>query len=897
MTRPDLDEAIGKAERHAPFLRRLIARRGDVVDRLAAEGLGETLAFAQAEADAEKDDALALRRQRQAVALAVALADLGGAPLETVTRALSDFADHALDRAIRAAIRERGGGGNADGFVALALGKQGSRELNYSSDIDPILLFDPRTLWCRPREEPGEAAQRIARRIVELLQQQTIEGYVLRVDLRLRPAAEATSLAVSIDLAIAHYESSALPWERAAFIRARAAAGDIAMGAAMLDHLRPFVWRRGLDFGAIGELRDLSRRIRDHHGRIRAPAPGYDVKRGRGGIREIEFFAQIHQLIHGGREPSLRAPATLDALAALSAAGRIDPAEAGRLSDTYRLLRTIEHRLQMVEDRQTHRLPEDPAALDDVARLAGLDGGAALIALLAPATEAVGRLYDALEADGAAPLPGIPSDLAKLLADHGFPDPAQAAARIDAWRSGQTRTTRSAAAREALEKVLPTLIAALAEAADPQAALLRFDDLVGRLPSALNLFRLLEARPSLLGLLVRVLALAPALAADLARRASLIDGLIDASALAAQPAAPALAAMLRRGEAGEDYQGLLDRVRADVGERRFALGVQAVAAAADPLAVGAGYGRVAEAALDVLATATIAEFEKAHGRIVGGELVILALGRFGGGTLTHASDLDLVYLFTGDFMAESDGARPLGATHYFNRLASRVSAAMSVPTPSGPLYEIDTRLRPSGTQGLLAVSLDSFERYQAESAWTWEHMALERARPVFGSQSARAALAGIIDRALRRPRDAALLAVDVAKMRADMAVHKPAAGPFDVKLIGGGLIDAEFAVHLLQLRERIGITPDLAVAAVDLEAAGLLAPGFADALALLTRMLIVLRLVAPGGAEPPEPSRALLAEACAHANWDDLLLAYDAARALIGGEWRRVAGIGRGVDP
>jgi len=886
-----LDQAISRAGAHAPFLRRLIAKRADVLERLAAEGLASTLAYARAEGEAERDDGLALRRERQAVALAVALADLAGASLETVTQALSAFADYALDRTIRAAIRERGGDGSV-GFVALALGKQGSGELNYSSDVDPILLFDPRTLWCRPREDPGEAAQRIARRIVDLLQTPTAEGYVLRVDLRLRPAAEATPLAVPIDLAITHYESSALPWERAAFIRARAAAGDVALGAGMLDHLRPFVWRRTLDFGAIGELRDLSRRIRDHHGKIRSPAPGYDVKRGRGGIREVEFFAQIHQLIHGGREPALRAPATLDALAALADAGRITPDEAGTLAETYRLLRTIEHRLQMVEDRQTHRLPDDPAELDNVAKLAGLEDGAALIASLTPATGAVGRLYDGLDSDEPAPLPASRSALEAMLAARGFPDPARGAARIETWRSGQPRTTRSAAAREALEKMLPTLVAAFAEAADPQTALNRFDDLVAGLPSALNLFRLLEARPSLLGLLVRVLALAPALSADLARRANLLDGLIDASALEAQPPTAALIAKFARGEAGEDYQSLLDRVRAEVGERRFALGVQAIAGAADPLAVGAGYARVAEAALAVLANATIAEFERAHGRIAGGELLILALGRLGGGTLTHASDLDLVYLFTGDFLGESDGPKPLGATHYFNRLASRVSAAMSVPTPSGPLYEIDTRLRPSGAQGLLAVSLESFERYQAESAWTWEHMALERARPVFGSAEARAALTAIIEGILRRPRDVAPLTADVAKMRADIATHKKPAGAFDVKLIDGGLIDAEFAIHLLQLRDREGITPDLIAAAGVLEERGLVASGFADAVALLARMLILLRLVAPGGAEPAEAAHGLIADASGHREWPDLLDAYAAARVLIGGEWRRIAGLG-----
>lgn len=888
----DWDGGIGRAEADAPFLRRLMLRRPDLVAGLRRDGLSAFLSAAAAEAADQADVGAALRRQRQAVALGVALADLAGASFETVTRALSDFADHALDRAIRAIIAERGGDHGPAGFVAIALGKQGSRELNYSSDIDPILLFDPEILPRRPREDPEEAAQRIARTLVQMLQQPTGDGYVMRVDLRLRPAAEATPPAVPIGLAIAHYESSALPWERAAFIRARSVAGDVALGQRILDHIRPFVWRRALDYGAVQELRDLTRRIRDQHGKVRAPAPGYDLKRGRGGIREVEFFAQIHQLIHGGRDPSLRAPATLDALAALAAAGRIDAEDARALSEAYRLLRTIEHRLQMVEDQQIHRLPERAEALDGVARLSGYADGAALIAALRPATERVAELYDALEGESAPTLPGSGTTLAETLAEAGFSDPETAAARIESWRAGKPRTTRSPAAREALEKVLPALITAFGMAAAPDAALNRFDDLVLRLPSALNLFRLLEAMPPLLDLLARILAHAPALAADLGRRASLLDGLIDASALEAQPPVEALVALFARGEAGEDYQDRLDRVRAQVSERRFALGVQIVAGAADPLQVGAGYGRVAEAALEVLAAAAVAEFERAHGRVPGGELVILALGRFGGGVLTHASDLDLVYLFTGDFLTESDGPRPLGATAYFNRLAQRVSAALSVPTSSGPLYEVDTRLRPSGSQGLLAVSLDSFARYQAESAWTWEHMALERARPVFGSAAARATLDGVIGAVLARPRDLVTLRADVAKMRGDIATHKKPAGPLDVKLIEGGLVDAEFAVHYLQLAERTALTPDLDRAARDLEGAGLLASGFGDAVALLTRMLIVLRLVAPGGTEPAEPSRALVAEACGQPGWAALMAAYDAARTLVRGEWRRVVALG-----
>ena len=876
--------AIALAEAHSPFLRGILHRRPEISDDLAAKGLAALLADAAAASAAEPDASLALRRERQVVALGVALADLAGAPFEEVTRALSDFADRALDRAINAAIAERTEE-PPHGFAAIALGKQGSRELNYSSDIDPILIFDPATLPHRSREEPVEAAVRIARRVVELLQQRTAEGYVLRVDLRLRPASEATPLAVPVDLAITHYESSALPWERAAFIRARACAGDRGLGQSFLDHIRPFVWRRTLDYGALNEMRNLSRRIRDHHVQGQKLGPGYDVKRGRGGIREVEFYAQIHQLIHGGRLPSLRAPATLDALAALAEAGLVGAEDAATLAASYRLLRTVEHRLQMVEDQQTHRLPTDLLALNNAAQLGGYADGAALIAALTPEAEQVGTLYDALDP----PDEGEAQTLDAVLADAGFTDRQAVRDRIAAWREGKTRTTRSDAARTALDAVLPALIGALGRAPAPDAALNRFDDLVARLPTAINLFRLLEARPALIGQLANILSHAPTLAGQLARRANLLDGLIDASALDPAPPVSALVDAWRKGERGEDYQQILDRIRLAVGEQRFELGAQLITGASDPIEVGRGYGRTAEAALETLATAAVAEFEAAHGRVPGGELLILALGRFGGGVMTHASDLDLIYLFTGDFLAESDGARSLGATTYFQRLAQRVTVAMSVQTAAGPLYEVDTRLRPSGTQGLLAATVDSFARYQEEGAWTWEHMALTRARPVFGSAAARAEVQGVIDATLRRPRDVPKLIADAAKMRGDIATHKPPAGPLDVKLIEGGLVDAEFAVHVLQLGQHVGFDPDLATAIDILEGQGLLAAGFGSAFALLTRMLITLRLISPDSSEPPEASRMLVAQRCGHDDWGGLMSAYAAARALIAGEWRRIA--------
>ena len=888
-----LNDALARAEGHSPFLRNLIGRRPEIVAALMADGVEAALAKGREEAAGIAGAGRALRRERQATALAVGLADLAGLlPLEGVVAILSDFADHALHRAICAAIEERTPGTGPRGFAALALGKHGSRELNYSSDIDPILLFDPATLPTKPREEPVEAAVRIARRTIELLQTRDGDGYVFRVDLRLRPSPEATTLALPIEAAIGYYESSALPWERAAFIRARAAAGDRALGEQFLSAIRPFIWRRALDFGAVAEIRHISRRIRDHHAQGQRLGPGYDLTRGRGGIREVEFFAQIHQLIHGGREPALREPATMPALAALAAAGRIAPEEAVLLAEAYRVYRTIEHRLQMVDDQQTHSLPRQPAALANVAALHGFADGGALLDLLVPHIDAVGRIYDGLEPEAPAGLSRDPALIEAELGEAGFADAAAARIRIEGWREGKLRALRTPAALEALEAVLPALIAALGEAPEPNAALNRFDGLVSRLPSAINLFRLLEARPALARTLTDILIHAPALAEALGRRPELLDGLIDATAFDTPPPADALAAEFATIEKGDDYQTLLDRVRQRVGERRFALGVQLIEGVTDPLDAAAGYARVAEAALEALGRAAVAQFEAAHGRVPGGELLVLALGRLGGGALTHASDLDLIYLFTGDHLAESSGPKSLGATQYFNRLAQRVSAALSVPTASGPLYEVDTRLRPSGAQGLLAVSIESFAQYQRESAWTWEHMALTRARPIFGSAAARAEVQAVIGETLNRERDAAGLIADAVGMRAEIAKHKPPAGPFDVKLIEGGLVDAEFTVHLLQLSHRTGFDPRLRGAARELAAAGLLSAEFAPAHELLTRLLVTLRLVSPQSGEPAASSRSLVARACGQADWAALLAAYAEARHIVAGEWRRVAGLG-----
>lgn len=897
-----LADALARAKAHSPYLRRLIEQFPATVAALrAGEGespndsgtsvtVGETpvnkemphsvrvnLKRTESSHEAAFDPALpvgvALRRAKRALALGLAIEDLAGLlPLEALTQRLSDFADAALDAALAAAFAEVAPGAPIAGFAILALGKHGSGELNYSSDLDPIFLFDPATLPTLSRHEPDETAARIGQRVIELMQRVDAEGYVFRIDMRLRPHPEATPVALPVAAAIAYYESSAEAWERAAFIRARAAAGDRALGQAFLAAIQPFIWRRTLDFGIRDEINTIVARIGEHHPNP-GFGPGFDLKRGPGGIRACEFFAQIHQLIHGGRHAELRAPATLDALTALAAGGWVPRAEAVAVSGAYRLYRTIEHRLQMVSDQQTHSLPAEPAALDNVARLHGLKHGAALLRLLAPHVAAVSTIFAALGTPEVDHVPDADPTLDGWLAARGFTHRADIIRRIAAWRGGRYRALRSAAARAALERVLADLLADFAKAPRPLAAINRFDLLVAALPSAINLFTLIAAQPALRGLLVTVLADAPLLADQLARRADLLDGLLDATALAPLPAAEAVRTRLTHPEPAAGLEARLDHVRRVAGEIRFALGVQIVAAVRDPLVVAADLARLAEAAVGVVADAVTGQLIATHGRVEGCELVILALGRLGGGMLTPTSDLDLVFLFTGPYQGQSDGPRPLGTMHYFNRLTQRIIAGLTVSTAAGPLYAVDTRLRPSGADGELAVSIAGFARYQREAAESWEHIALTRARAIYGPAAARAEAEAVIDAVMAAPRDTAQLWAEARAMRATIAAHKPAEGVLDVKLHPGGLTDIEFRVALALLGSGRR-SPDIARAI----RAARLAPALAEDYRVMVRLLVVLRLMQEGGALPTTAHRQV-ARLCGFASWRALLARLEAIYA------------------
>ena len=808
--------AMAHAWQFSPYLKGLIRADSDRIRRLLSDGPGPVVEAALARVAALDPDALsmddmmvALREAKADVALATALADIANLwPLEQVTGALANLAAVATDMALRAACREVTGTSDHTGFTMLALGKLGSAELNYSSDIDLILLFDPNTLAKGLRnEDPQATAVKISQKLVSCLQTRTYHGYVFRVDLRLRPDPDVTPLALTVLGAENYYQSAAQPWERSAFVRARPVAGDIALGETFLHDIRPFIWRRSLDYTVVRDIRDMSLHIREHFDQTDIDLHGYDVKRGRGGIREVEFFVQLHQLIHGGRDERLRPRATLEALAALVATGKVSPKEAETLEAALRFQRAIEHRLQMVEDAQTHSIPDDEDAVKEFARFCGYRGVRELSAAIRRHGNAVAKLYDQLVEPAADQAPKVPVDaqaLAGWLASHDLP-PGEGASLIEKWRSGRYRAMRSDRARSLLEETLPEIAQALARTHDPRAALMHFDDFLSGLPAGVQIFTLFKSNPRLLPLLAKLLTVAPPVADALRRTPELLDTLLDPGAAMTLADAELLRQSLAlRLNRYEDLEGKLDEARRWVAENQFLIGVGLLEKILTPDQARVSYSLLADLAVRALTDATIETFSRRHGRVPGGELIILALGRYGSANLTAGSDLDIVFLFTGEHDAMSDGPSPLSAAGYFNRLAQRVITALSAQTAAGGLYKVDTRLRPSGQQGMLAVTIESFLQYQQKDAWTWEHMALTPARVIYGPEDARSTLMDGIAEVIRHPRDPAKLKKDVLEMRGEMDKHLPARTPWDVKRRRGGLVDLEFIAQYLTLREAPG---------------------------------------------------------------------------------------------
>lgn len=784
----------------APFLCRLMRQEAEFLGRLWSIAPEQALAGILRETEAAEGDAAgfmrALRIQRRRIALLTALADLGGVwPLEAVTGALSDFQAAALratcDRLLRAEAA-RGALASLDpersGYVLLAMGKLGAGELNYSSDIDLIALHDSDRLAEADRPAAKDRFVRLTRELVRLIGEITPDGYVARVDLRLRPDPSSTAVCLSMDAAETYYEDVGRTWERSAHIKARPIAGDLASGADYLKRIEPFVWRRYLDFAALEDAADMLARIRSHSGGGAIGVRGQDIKLGAGGIREIEFLAQTQQLILGGRAPELRSPRTLDALAALTEAGRMDEADRAALEAAYRHHRRLEHRIQMIEDQQTHRIPRDAAELERIAALMGAEDLAMFESQCLEHMCAVRRVAGPqLDTRARAK----PTDLADAAA--GLPDPERAQAIAENWFSGRLRAVRSPRARHSLERLAPDLLRRLRDAPEPMQALVQFDRFLSGLPAGVQLLALFEANPKLLDLLIGVCAAAPRLADHLARRSAVLDAVLDPDFFVAPPDRQSLTGELSEAlKRAADFEATLDAARRWAAERRFQIGVGALQGVIDAGALGGHFSDVAEAALASLWPEVEAEHARRHGPPPGRGAVVLALGRLGSREMTAQSDVDLIIVYDADPTDRSDGERPLSAPQYFARLTQRLTSALTAPTAAGSLYEVDMRLRPSGNSGPLATSLESFRRYHREDAWIWEHMALTRARTAAGAPDLRDDVAASVRDALAQPRPADAVRKAAAEMRGKLEAAHRGLGAWSLKYPRGGLVDLEF---------------------------------------------------------------------------------------------------------
>jgi glutamate-ammonia-ligase adenylyltransferase len=855
----------------SPFLTECLLSEMEIALRYFRSGaeatLSQVLATLGAETTADADVAAterALRIAKRRISLVAALADLGGAwPVERVTAVLSDLADRTTDIAAachaRALVRQGALAPlpephplAASGIIILGMGKLGAHELNYSSDIDLVVLYDPLKVPAPEIDRLGKTMVRLTQLVMGSLSRRTADGYVFRTDLRLRPDPGATPPAVSTLAAEAYYESMGQNWERAAMIKARPVAADRAAGDDFIAALRPFIWRRNLDFNAIQDIHSIKRQINAHRGGNAIAIPGHNIKLGRGGIREIEFFAQTQQLIFGGRDPRLRQRGTCAALAALAAAGRTGEAVASELIDSYRFLRVVEHRLQMIDDQQTQTLPERPAELEQVARFAGYaDAGSFAVATLAHLRR-VEQHYARLFAD--APTLSGPGNLVFTGTDHdpdtlatiakmGYRDPETVSALIRGWHHGRARAMRSVRAREILTELIPAFLAAMAKSANPDEAFRRFDTFLSQLPTGAQFFALLQANRGLLDLLADIMGSAPRLAEHLARKPALFDNVLTQDFFAPLPERAALTAELTEAlDRSEDYEDSLGAARRWAQDRQFQVGVQFLRGTIDAAAAGAALSDIADTAVAVLLPRAQAEFAQQHGRVPEARFAVLALGKLGGRELSATSDLDLVFVYDAPkHVEQSSGSRPLPVSHYYARFAPRYLNALTAPTADGPLYQVDLRLRPAGNKGPLASSFEAFLQYQARDAWTWEHMALTRARFVAGDATLGERLMAIVRDILVQPRDPERLRGDVADMRRRIAAQHKAASPWQVKYLRGGLVDAEFVAQQLLLRHAATHPEILSANTSDaferLGQAGILPPEAAARLAAAARFL------------------------------------------------------------
>ena len=813
-----------------------------------------------ADNDNESEFMASMRHLRTAVMLAIAWRDLNGvADVGETLRHLTALAEASISSACKFLERDfnrRFGtpqyvqecahqdstqvGSTTDSFqqlLVLGMGKLGGGELNFSSDIDLIFAYGDDGNGNRettgPRKlEYAEYFTRIGQRLIHLLSAATEAGFVFRTDMRLRPYGDSGPLVLSLDAMEDYYQDQGREWERFAMVKARVLHGDKRARARMEALIKPFVFRRYIDYGVLEAIRRLKAMINQDQ---RRKQQSDNIKLGAGGIREIEFIVQAFQLIRGGREASLRGRSLLQTLVALPALGLLSDTEVQQLRESYLFLRKTENVLQAQRDEQTQALPNEPLRRHQLAATLGFTDYHAFKAQLDHHRDGVHALFRSVfgaptPLTEAAPPPSpfralwlrqlSDDESLGLLQQRGFTDAAGTLEFLHQFRVASTVKSLSERGRLRLDTLMPLLLERCADASATQAAtdqaqanpdetLRRVLQLLRAVCKRTSYLELLAENPATLGQLTRLMADSRFLAEQLSQYPILLDDLLDAKTLYTPPAPSTLRAELQlallRIER-TDQEQLLDALREFRHSHMLRIAAATLAGALDVGRVSSHLTALAEAILNEVLELAWEHLLAKHGQPpdtqIDKRFLIVGYGKFGGSELSFSSDLDLVFIYTGDLHSQTHGERAVGCDQFYSRLAQRIVHMLSTRTGSGVLYEVDTRLRPSGNSGLLVCTLDAYQQYQDGEAWVWEHQALVRARAVAGSASLIHTFTQLREQVLRRPHDAAVLAAEVAKMRQRMraVLDKSSASEWDLKHGPGGIVDIEFLVQYWVLR-------------------------------------------------------------------------------------------------
>jgi len=716
-------EALLNGKKIAPYLERLAKKSPELVEKLKTDALGQLLgsAFDLAVTCKNLDLHAAMQGLRQAKAdthLLLAAGDLSTKlGLNEVTNSLSSLADASVRSALALAVKDASARdsrvftqqGTVPGLFIIAMGKHGARELNYSSDIDLVAVFDREKFDEDDQSNATAICVRLIGATSRILEEVTEDNYVFRVDWRLRPDPSSTPLVVSTQFAESYYESVGQNWERGAYIKARAIAGAQSEAKQFLHALEPFIWRKYLDFAAIADVSSILQQIHRVNKSGELENPAFDLKLGRGGIREIEFFTQTQQLILGGRDKSLREPATVRALASLVAASRISAKVGDDLSAGYEFLRKIEHRVQMLDDEQTHSLSENQekrariAALCGFSNLQELDNKVRLcremvrthISELFPQS---GSLSSEI---GSLVFTGVENDKETLetISNLGFKNPDKVCDTIRGWHYGRIKATRTPRARELLTTLTPALLQTIANTGEPDIVFARFDDFFSTISAGVQTLSLFAAEPDILSETCKTLALSSRLANALSKKPAILDAMLS----------PRFRTMLENDEIGErksmlaemtanctDFETALDILRRFHREEDFRIGCQTINRRASGEATGNAYSDLATTCIDTALKIARSELSATFGEFEG-EVAVCGWGKLGGQELSADSDLDIMLIYhPKEGVDISSGDRQLSAESYFAKLTQKLVLALSAPTSEGELYEVDMQLRPSG---------------------------------------------------------------------------------------------------------------------------------------------------------------------------------------------------------